>query len=100
MRHFLLAFLLAAAVPAPAQDNDAIARARTAIQDALKQRPADATLYFFLARVEAASGNARACTEDLEKAASLGDGFLPAKQLGFEKVWDDPSFQAERARME
>jgi len=100
MRHALLVLLLAAAIPAPAQDNDAIARARTAIQDTLKQRPGDATLYFFLARVEAASGNAGACTEDLAKAASLGDGFLPAKQLGFERVWDDPSFQAERARME
>ena len=100
MRYALLAFLLAAAITAPAQDTDAVVRARTAIQDALKQRPDDATLHFFLARVEAASGNARACTEDLEKTASLGDGFLPAKQLGFEKVWDDPAFQAERAKME
>lgn len=100
MRHALLAFLLAAAVPAPAQDADAIARARASIQEALKQRPDDATLHFFLARVDAASGNARACTEDLEQAEKLGDGFLPAKQLGFEKVWDDAGFQAERARME
>src|SRR5690242_12428415 len=100
MRYALLAFLLAAAIPAPAQDTDAIAAARTRIQAALKQRPDDATLHFFLARVEAASGNARACTEDLEKTAALGDGFLPAKQLGFEKVWDDPAFQAERAKME
>ena len=100
MRYVLLAFLLAAAVPAPAQDNDAIARARASIQEALKQRPDDATLHFFLARVDAAAGDPRGCTEELEKTEKLGDGFLPAKQLGFEKVWDDPAFQAQRARME
>jgi hypothetical protein len=100
MRYALLALLFAAALPAPAQDADAIARTRNAIQEALKQRPDDATLHFFLARVDALGGDARACTEELEKTGKLGDGFLPAKQLGFEKVWGDPAFQAERARME
>jgi hypothetical protein len=100
MRFLLLAFFLAAALPAPAQDAAAIARARAAIQEALRQRPDDATLHFFMARVDAASGDARAATEELATAGKLGDGFLPAKPLGFEKVWDDPGFQAERARME
>lgn len=100
MRLFLLATLFAAALPAAAQDADANARVRASIDAALKKRPDDATLYFFLARVDALSGNASAATQDLEKVEKLGDGFLPAKQLGFEKVWDDPAFQAERARME
>ncbi|HEX3062857.1 MAG TPA: hypothetical protein VHP55_09295, partial [Usitatibacter sp.] len=89
MRFLLLAFFLAAALPAPAQDAAAIARARAAIQEALRQRPDDATLHFFMARVDAASGDARAATEELATAGKLGDGFLPAKPLGFEKVWDD-----------
>src|SRR6185312_544737 len=100
MRFALLAFLLAAAIPAAAQDTDAHARVRAAIHEALKKRPDDATLHFFLARVEALGGNAAAATQALEETEKLGDGFLPAKQLGFEKVWDDAGFQAERARME
>lgn len=100
MRFALLAFLLAAAIPAAAQDTDAHARVRAAIHEALKKRPDDATLHFFLARVEALGGNAAAATQALEETEKLGDGFLPAKQLGFEKVWDDAAFQAERARME
>ncbi|HEX4333355.1 MAG TPA: SMP-30/gluconolactonase/LRE family protein [Usitatibacter sp.] len=100
MRFVLLALLLAAALPAATQDTDANARVRASINEALARRPDDATLHFFLARVDAMSGNAAAATQDLEKTGKLGDGFLPAKQLGFEKVWDDPAFQAERARME
>ncbi|HEX4780383.1 MAG TPA: SMP-30/gluconolactonase/LRE family protein, partial [Usitatibacter sp.] len=100
MRLAVLAFLLAACLPAAAQEGDAMARARASIEAALKQRPDDPTLYFFLARVEAAKGDAKAATAALVKVEALGDGFLPAKQLGFEKVWDDPGFQAERARLE
>lgn len=99
MRYALL-FALAAALPAPAQEPGTIARVRASIHEALEKRPDDATLNFFLARVDALSGDAHAATQDLEKTQALGDGFLPAKQLGFEKVWDDPGFQAERARME
>src|SRR5436305_1348448 len=100
MRLAFLALLLAACLPAAAQEADAIARARASIAEALKLRPDDPTLYFFLARVEAAKGDAHAATEALAKVESLGEGFLPAKQLGFEKVWGDPGFQAERARLE
>ncbi len=100
MRPLLLAILLlAAAVPGLAQDADAIARTRAAILKLLEQRPDDATLHFFLARTEAANGDARAATGELEKAEKLGDGFLPPRD-GFEKVWDDPGFQAGRQRME
>ena len=97
-----LAIALAAAPIAtfPQQDPDANARVLAAIEAALKQRPNDATLYFYLARVHALRGDAHAATEALLKVEALGDGFLPARQLGFEKVWDDPDFQLVRARLE
>ena len=102
MRPLILALgLLAASLGAlPQQENDPNLQALARIQAKLKERPNDATLYFFLARVKAAQGDAKAATAALEKCAELGDGFLPAKDLGFEKVWDDPGFQEIRARME
>ena len=42
----------------------------------------------------------RAPPKRSRKCEELGDGFLPAKDLGFEKVWDDPGFHEVRARME
>src|SRR5207253_2371216 len=35
----------------------------------------------------------------LEKALQNGDGLLPPR-AGFEKVWDDPAFQAVRSKLE
>jgi len=100
MRAPFLALLLLAAAFAAFPQDDPGSRALAAIQAKLKERPNDATLHFFLARVRASRGDAKGATEALAKAAELGDGFLPAKQLGFEKVWDDAGFQALRARME
>jgi hypothetical protein len=102
MRPLILALgLLAASLAAlPQQDPDANQQALARIQAKLKERPKDATLYFFLARVKAAQGDAKGATEALAKCEEFGDGFLPAKDLGFEKVWDDPGFNEVRARME
>lgn len=101
MRTLILAFgLLAALAAYPQQDPDPNQRTLAIIQAKLKERPNDATLYFYLARVQAALGDAKASTAALEKAGELGDGFLPAKELGFEKVWDDAGFQEVRARLE
>ena len=82
------------------QDAENARRTIAGIEEALKQRPDDATLYFFLARFQAQLGDARASVTALEKAGELGDGFLPARELGFEKVWDDAKFQEVRARLE
>ena len=99
MRILLLALFLAAALPGAAQDSDALARSRAAITKLLGERPEDATLYFFLARVDAARGDARQATADLQKTEKFGDGFLPPRDA-FDKVWNDPGFQAQYARME
>ena len=101
MRTAFLLLLIAVAFPSFAQQDGANARRTIAsIEAALRERPGDATLYFFLARFQAELGDARASVAALEKAAELGDGFLPTRALGFDKVWDDARFQEVRARME
>jgi hypothetical protein len=82
------------------QDVDDARRTIAVIEEALQQRPNDPTLWFYLARFQAEAGNTKASIAALEKVAQLGDGFLPARKLGFEKAWDDPAFQAVVARME
>ena len=100
MRALLFVAALAAAIPAFSQDAEQVKRGIAAVEATLAKRPDDPTLYFFLARYRAAQGDAKACVDALTKVNQLGDGFLPAKQLGFEKVWGDAPFQALRAKME
>jgi hypothetical protein len=102
MKKAALAILfLALGAPALAREDDAGARRSiAAVQETLKQRPNDATLHFFLARFQAELGDAAAATASLEKVAQLGDGFLPARNLGFARVWDDAKFQEVRSRLE
>lgn len=100
MRALILAAALAAALPAFSQDAERIRQGIAAIEATIAKRPDDATLYFFLARYRAQAGEPKACVDALAKANQLGDGFLPARQLGWEKVWDNADFQALRSRME
>src|SRR5262249_57676115 len=65
-----------------------------------QQADVEAARDFFLARSQAQAGNRDAAIATLTKCAELGDGFLPARELGFEKVWDDPRFQKLRGEME
>ncbi|MGZ5084113.1 MAG: hypothetical protein ACXWGU_02520 [Usitatibacter sp.] len=97
----VVASLLCISTTAVAQDDaERARRGIAAIEETLKKRPDDPGLHFYLARFHAQLGDARAATAELEKVDKLGDGFLPARELGFEKVWDDPKFQEARARME
>jgi tetratricopeptide (TPR) repeat protein len=102
MRAFLLAVLLAAFLPFShaQQDAEGSRRAIASVEQALKQRPNDPALWFFLARFHADLGDARAATAALEKVAEHGDGFLPAPTTGFAKVWDDAEFRKVVARLE
>ena len=83
MRSFLFALLTLAAASALAQQADV-----------------EAVKFFFQARFQSQAGNRDAAVAALAKCAELGDGFLPARSLGFEKVWDDPRFQKLRGEME
>jgi hypothetical protein len=100
MRFLLIALLLAAALPAAAQrDLENARRTIAAVEKLLQQRPADATLWFFLARSRARLADAPGCVAALEKVLDLGDGFLPPRG-DFARVWDDAAFQAVRRRLE
>lgn len=98
--HLLLAFLLAAAAAAFAQQGDEAARQGVeSVRKLLQERPEDPALWFYLARFQAQLGDTRASVESLEKVAQLGEGFLPTRE-GFERAWNDPAFKAVRARLE
>jgi SMP-30/gluconolaconase/LRE-like protein len=94
-----LSFLLS--LPAFPQDQAEEAARRTiaAIENLLRERPSDPTLWFYLSRFQSQAGDARASVDALEKVVQLGEGFLPARD-GFERVWNDDRFRATRARLE
>lgn len=101
MRTFLFFLCFAFAAPIFAQqDVENARRTIAAIEGVLKQRPNDAALWFFMARFQSEAGNKSAAIAALEKVAELGDGYLPAKGLGFEKAWDDPKLQEVVKRLE
>src|SRR6185312_280386 len=96
----VLVLLFAFSLATHAQDStEAARRSIDAVQKLLRERPADPTLWFFLAQAQGAAGDARACAASLDRVNELGEGFLPPRDL-FAKVWDDAGFQAARARLE
>jgi hypothetical protein len=103
MRTFFAALLFSlclALVAHAQQDPDAIRRTTDQIEQLLKQRPTDATLWFYLSRFRAEAGDTPGAVTAMEKVAELGEGFMPAPHLGFARVWDDPAFKAIVARIE
>ena len=102
MRALLAFFLFAVSFVSPvlAQDPEAARRTIAAIEDLLKQRPNDATLYFYLSRFKADLGDKAGSVAALEKVAELGDGYLPTREGGFAAIWADPPFQDARSRLE
>ena len=100
MRILLAVILLVLAAPAFAQDVEAARRTIAAVEELLKQRPNDATLYFFLSRFKADTGDKAGSVAAMEKVGELGDGYLPTKEFGFAAIWDHPPFQAVRSKIE
>lgn len=96
----ILLFLACAGVGAQPAPGEALRNRIAAAESRLREHPQDPTSWFLLARFQAEAGDVRACVAALEKVEQLGDGFLPAKELGFERVWADPAFQAVRSRLE
>lgn len=96
---FVLAFLLplAAAAQPPGAAQDARA-AVASLEKLLGERPGDPHLWFYLARFQSEL-DPKASIAALEKVLELGEGFLPSRE-SFTGVWDDPAFQATRAKLE
>jgi hypothetical protein len=100
MRALILALAALCVLPAAAQQEvEDAKRTVTAIENALKARPDDPTLWFFLSRFQSVAGNKAAAISAIEKAEQVGEGYLPSRENGFEKVWDEPAFQAAVRRM-
>src|SRR6185503_3027172 len=98
---FVALLLFTASVPALAQqDVENAKRTIAAIEGLLKERPNDPTLWYYLARFQAQVGERAASVAALEKVLAIGNGFLPTRDGGFEKIWDDKAFQAVRAKLE
>jgi len=81
-------------------DVESARRTISAIEGLLKERPDDPTLWYYLARSQAQAGDRAASVAALEKVLSIGNGFLPTRDGGFEKIWDDKPFQAIRSKLE
>lgn len=94
----VLVFLVA--FEASAQLAPASPPSVASLERSLREHPRDPTAWFFLARARAQAGDPRGCVAALEKVEAFGDGFMPVRDLGFERVWDDTAFRAVRARME
>lgn len=98
----LLAFLAVVSLAVPARDDAgaAVRERKAAVEKLVRERPRDPVLWYFLARLDAEMGDAADCAAALGKVDELGDGFLPPREAGFEKVWSDPAFEKARARLE
>ena len=94
LRAALVASLLAFPVAAVPQGA---ATPLERLQDAVAKNPSDPALLFFLALQQARGNDAKAATASLRKLAGIADGYLPSREDGFEKVWNDPQF-AEAVR--
>jgi len=95
----MLAILPLAEVSAaePCADGQATLAALTS---ALARDPGDATLHYYQAAAWAHCGEVDASVAALRRAAEHGDGFLPVRAAGFERIWNVPAFRAERLRLE
>lgn len=82
--------------PAP----DPIQQTIAAIKKLIEQRPADPSLYFYLASFQSQAGERDNALANLRKVNELGDGFLPGAHFGFDKLLADPDFEAIRASLE
>jgi sugar lactone lactonase YvrE len=100
MRILIAVLFIVLAAPAFAQDLEAARRGIAAVEELLKQRPTDATLYFYLSRFKADAGDKAGAVAAMEKVNELGDGFLPTKEAGFAAIWDYPPFQDVRSKVE
>ncbi|HZZ94107.1 MAG TPA: SMP-30/gluconolactonase/LRE family protein [Usitatibacter sp.] len=91
LRAALLCVLLACPAASWPEAPGADARVQ-ALRAAVARDPSNSALLFYLARAQAASGDAKGAAASLAQLASIADGYLPPRGDGFEKAWNDPAF--------
>src|SRR3954452_22621393 len=95
---FVVLFLLSSALALSAEDD---ARAATKaslerIQAMRKERPGDGILVFYQAVVHLSLGERDDAFTLLRTLKGRKLGLIPARDSGFDTVWDDPQFQKIR----
>lgn len=63
------------------------------IEEALKDRPNDGMLQYYMAMFQAQAGHREQSLEWMRKVAARHMGFHPIANSGFDFVWNDPEFQ-------
>jgi hypothetical protein len=71
-----------------------------AIAGALERRPTDATLFYWAAATWADCAQLDPALAALARTQELGEGFLPIRAMGFEKIWSQPEFQKQYQALE
>lgn len=71
-----------------------------AIAGALERRPTDATLFYWAAATWADCGQLDPALAALARTQELGEGFLPIRGVGFEKIWSRAEFQKQYEALE
>jgi hypothetical protein len=71
-----------------------------AIAGALERRPGDATLFYWAAATWADCDQLEPAVAALARTQELGEGFLPIRAMGFEKIWSQPEFQKQYQALE
>lgn len=96
----MLELIVIASLSADAKLCPQHAQRLQAIAAALDQRPTDATLYFWEAATWADCRQVAPALAALDLVRDHGDGFLPIRALGFERIWDDAAFQQRHVAFE
>ena len=102
----VVALILSAFLASPliststAQDSAAAARASLErIQTLRKERPGDGLLLFYQSMTHLSLGEREAALELLQNLKGRKLGLIPARDAGFDAMWDDPKFQAIRKEL-
>lgn len=92
----LLLFASSAFSQQPLEESIARSRAEQTIrriEEALKERPNDGSLQYYMAMFQAQAGHREQSLEWLRRVAARHMGFHPTAGSGFDSLWSDPEFQ-------
>src|SRR5437868_1525108 len=99
---FLFVFCCGCICIEAADDQDSAAAARATlerIQNLRKERPNEGVLVFYESLVRAGLGERDTTLELLRSLKGRKLGLIPARDTGFDALWDDPQFQAIRKEL-
>jgi hypothetical protein len=84
---------------APAAEPSPLERQLQRIRELKVERPGDGLLVYYEAMTHASMGQAEPAVAALKQLVGRRLGLVPAKDAGFDLVWEHPDFQATRRRL-